>query len=301
MTAENIKLVIVSGDPFLFYNACRLKKETGCKVILDYRDLWNDHSYYKLHYTLTRAQEAFFEEAENTSLSECDAVITVDAHLKEVIGKRLPEGSRHKIHVIQNGFDADDFNFPLPSNKSNKPKTILYFAGNIASDLNEIIFDFIRCFAELKQKLPDIYSKFEIHLKGKMDAPLFEKLRSFQLENLILQNSFVPLKTYSSEVSECDMGIIILSKEYANSYTTKFGDYLFLDKKILVLGHKGAFSDFVLENNFGEIFIPGDNYSFFERLNISKVNSGFGAEIKEKFNINSLTDKVISVFESLSS
>ncbi len=296
---ENIKTIVVSADPFLFYYATQLKKQTGCKLILDYRDLWNDHSYYKTHYKLTSKQQQFFEEAENSSLLACDAVITVDEYLKETIAKRLPQGQKNKICVIHNGFDADDFNLPLETKKKSN-KTVLYFSGNIASDLNEIVIHFAKCFQKLKQSSPDIYKKFEIHIKGKMDKSLFEKISSYNLENLIVSNNFISIDRYTEELEGADMGIVILSKEYANSYTTKFSDYLFLNKKTLVLGLPGAFSQFLEKNNCGSIFTLSDDSGFFEKLLAkTKAFSGYPKEVKDQFDINHLTEKAASLLESL--
>ena len=296
---ENISTIIVSGDPFLSYYACLLKNTTRCKVILDYRDLWNDHSYYKTHYNLTKKQQTFFEEAENFALNSADLIFTVDNHLKDTISERIADKKNDKIVVVSNGFDEDDFLGINTVNKENK-KIKLYFSGNIASDLNKIVLHFASCFAELKLQQPKIYEQFEITIKGKMDADLFATLTSLQLTNLKAENNFVSLHEYLSEVAQSDMGIIILSKEYANSYTTKFSDYLYLNKRILVLGHKGEFSDFLQDNNCGEVFTKYDNYTFFQELFKKDFSSPkYNQSLKESFNVKHLTEQIIPKIEGL--
>jgi glycosyltransferase involved in cell wall biosynthesis len=296
---ENIKTIIVSGDPFLFYYATQLKKETGCRLILDYRDLWNDHSFYRKYLRLTDKQWSFFEEAENSALKACDTVITVDEHLKQILSKRLTAEEKGKIHVIHNGFDADDFTDTTPAKREKDKKITLYFSGNIATDLNEIVLHFANCFLKLKQNLPQTYSGIEIHLKGKMDNSLFKKISALNLENLILDNNFVNLKTYNEEVLQADMGILLLSEEYAHSYTTKFSDYLFLNKKMLVLGYPGEISTFLKSNNCGDIFTMNETYSFFEKIpTLCKTTTAYSEKTKETFSVKNLTNELISLLEN---
>ncbi|HXB39765.1 MAG TPA: glycosyltransferase [Bacteroidia bacterium] len=296
---ENIKTIIVSGDPFLFYYATQLKKETGCRLILDYRDLWNDHSFYRKYFRLTDKQWNFFEEAENSALKTCDIVITVDEHLKQILSQRLASEEENKIHVIHNGFDSDDFTTTVPARREENKKITLYFSGNIATDLNEIVLHFANCFSRLKQNLPQIYSGIEIHLKGKMDDMLLEKLSALNLESLILGNNFVNLKTYNEEVLQADVGILLLSEEYANSYTTKFSDYLFLNKKMLVLGYPGEVSVFLKATNCGDIFTINDNYTFFEKIEtFCQTTAVYNEKTKEIFNVKNLNNELISLLEN---
>jgi glycosyltransferase involved in cell wall biosynthesis len=296
---NNIKTVIVSGDPFLFYYASLLKKKMGFKLIIDYRDLWNDHSFYSTYISISRTQKKYFEFTENEAINNSDKIVVVDDYLKQVLSKRLRSKSNEVFEVIHNGFDPDDFINSSSDlvQKTNKIK--LYFSGNISSDKNEVLIHFLQSFKVLQKNAPDIYNEFVIHFYGNMDASILHTIQGYGLPNLSIFNTSFPLTEYTKQVKNSEVGMLLVSKDYPHSFYTKFTDYLYLDKFILAIGYEGALSQFLHDKNIGYTYTLKDNYTFFLRLKEKiKEYKAPSKEIKEQFDLNFLTKKYIEVIES---
>src|ERR1700733_4906340 len=82
----DIKTVIASGDPYLHYYVTQLKETHDIRVILDYRDTWNDRPYYSQNrfHKLTSKQRLYFEFCENAALKNCDDVVCVSQPIIEL-------------------------------------------------------------------------------------------------------------------------------------------------------------------------------------------------------------------------
>ncbi len=290
--ADQIDLVIVSGDPYLFYYAAKLKQKLNYNLVLDYRDLWNDHSFYRSFVTFSKPQKLFFEYAENFAVNNCSTILCVDDHLKKTIKNRLKNDCVNII-TLHNGFDKDDFKNLVLKDLNLTGKLNLFFAGTISSDLNNQLFHFIQSFEELKNKLPQVYHKFQINISGTIDHYLIEEINNLKLENLFVDADIKSNEEYYYQLNEAQIGLTILSDEYKNSFITKFSDYLYLNKYTVSIGESGDFSDFLKENKIGTNFTVSDNYLFFKNLldEMISFNSSF-IDLKQQFDIVNLTKKL---------
>lgn len=290
--SEGIQKVIVSGDPFLFYYASCLKKKLSFELILDYRDLWNDHTFYQKNVSLSQKQKEFFEFCENEAVNACDKIIFVDEYLKETVSKRI-RNKNTRIDVIPNGLDTDDINEISHQVQNNDGKIKLFFWGSISSDLNDQLYHFIESFAQLKKTNNSLYSEFTITIGGIIDSQLLLKIRSLDLENVIIEAGSITKKDYYSRLSAAEIGITLNSEEYKNSFVTKFSDYLFLNKFILNISSPGKFNDFITENRIGITFKKTDDSSFFEGLKKEfKEYKQPNNELLQSFELSHLTNKL---------
>ncbi|MBA2611560.1 MAG: hypothetical protein H0U95_06290 [Bacteroidetes bacterium] len=291
ISENNITKVIVSGDPYLFYYASLLKKEMDFELILDYRDLWNDHTFYDTNIKLSAKQKIFFELAENFAVNNCNKIIFVDEYLELVIKKRITS-ENVTTFVIHNGFDMDDLE-KNPYDKGENDVINILFAGSISSDLNNSLVEFVAGFERVSKEKPTLYDKFSVSIFGEMDNSLAKEIVDFKLSNLHIENRTLEITDYYKQLRKSDVGLIILSEEYKNSFVTKFTDYLFYDKYIVVLGAKGYFNEYVLKQNMGLSFNVNDPETFFEDLLKSKNRSKISIKEKEKFDLDVLTKKLI--------
>lgn len=292
--ANEIKNVIVTGDPFLFYYASLLKQTLNINLILDYRDLWNDHSFYKSYVTLSKKQQHFFEFAENYALNHCNKVICVDEGVKSTLQKRIKNNT--EVLVINNGFDNDEFkNITLVQKPTDKIRII--FAGGISSDNNQLIEAFVNEFINFRKKSETLFNSMELHILSPCDHSLAKKFESITYSNFVFRNNFINKEDYLSFVNQMDFGIIFISKEYTSSFATKFSDYLKLNILTISLGYRGFFSKFICDHNIGIHFdIEKVNPHFFEDLiNLSKKSHLIDKRITEKFDIETLTNDVITI------
>lgn len=289
---HGIGTVITSGDPFLFYYSSELKKELGFKLVLDYRDLWNDHSFYKNKVKLTPTQEKFFQHAENQAVNSCDDIIFVDQHLESVVKKRITSG-KAMTHVIPNGYDPEDLLDVIPE-KNIRQKTLL-FGGSISSDLNPLLLQFLSGFYQLSIGQPLLCQKFRIHIYGEMDETVFHEILQLNLSNVTIERSMASSEEYYKRLAGADAGLVILSEEYRHSFITKFTDYLLYNKFTIALGFQGDFASFVEKHGVGLWYSPSNNTGFFEKLFSALEKTAVLNEAeREKFNLHHLTARLVS-------
>ena len=290
--SQNIKKVIVSGDPYLFYYACLLKKKTNFDLVLDYRDLWNDHTFYKKNVLLKEKQKLFFEYAENYAVNNCNKIIFVDDYLQSIIKKRITNNNI-STYIIHNGFDKNDL---IGGYKHENTGNVIdiFFAGSISSDLNASLMNFIFAYRELLQSRKDLFDKFSISIYGEIDTDLVKEIKNLKLNTVTIDNNGLDIDKYYRKLSKIDVGIVILSEEYKNSFITKFSDYLFYDKFILSIGFKGHFDSYIEERNIGLGFDGSNPEDFFEKLiQKIKISSAVTNEEKRRFDLSLITQKLI--------
>lgn len=291
IVSQQINKVIVSGDPYLFYYCSLIKKEVCFDLIIDYRDLWNDHSFYNRYVKLQPRQKEYFEYVENYAVNNCNKIIFVDEHLESVIKKRMKVNTI-TTHVLHNGFDKDDF--ISIGNKENTASVInIFFAGSISSDLNDLLKAFVIAFKKLSEQNFRVYQQFNVSIFGEMDQALVKELTEFKLQRLKIESNTLEIKGYYEQLQNSDVGLVILSDEYKNSFITKFADYLFYNKFIVSLGSKGDFVDYIEKQNIGMGF--EDESVFFENLLQKVKNNRKLPEVeKNKFDLNHITRKLVN-------
>lgn len=295
---NNIKTLIVSGDPYLFYQATLLKKKNKIDVILDYRDLWNDHSFYQNHISLSKKQKHYFEFCENYAVNHCDKILTVDKGLEHIIKQRI-KSKEVPTYILHNGFDPNDFN-DVNEKILITDKINILFAGNISSDVNFIFIAFFNALKKLKELNNSLFNLITIELIGNMDFQLHEYISNLNLENTIIKQKTLPFNEYKKLSSHKNAGLIHLSKEYPHSYATKFSDYLKLNLFTISIGYKGDFANFIESNKIGVHFnIEEDDVMFFEKLyTLFKTRLKPTNEILNKFNIDDISKELIKIIEN---
>lgn len=290
---ENIKKVIVTGDPYLFYQTAKLKEKNNFELTLDYRDLWNDHSFYYKNVNLTNKQKKHFEYCENYAVNHSDKIIFVDEGILNTIRKRIIN-KNVTLSVIHNGFDLEDISHISIHKQNHSAKKRLIFAGSISSDLNTILLQFIEAFDGLKQTNNELYNKIEIHIFGTIDITLINKIKKLNLENVIVNNIHYSKSDYYKLLTEYDAGITLISDEYKDSFTTKFTDYLHLGKYIIAIAPNGKFSEFVKTNNIGITF-SANNKNFFSEMYSGIMNhKSASPDHLKAFELKNLTEQLIT-------
>jgi glycosyltransferase involved in cell wall biosynthesis len=98
--------IFVTAPPFSsFIAGYLLAKKTGKPLILDFRDAWLEFPF--LSYD-TRAEKKFVSYWEEKVCRSAALIIVVDENIRDTLTVKY-SGQRHKIHVIPNGYDPDDF------------------------------------------------------------------------------------------------------------------------------------------------------------------------------------------------
>lgn len=304
---EKISTVIISANPYYYYVGYLLKLyfKENINVVLDYRDLWNDHSYYKNFFKRTPKQIAYSNKIENLALNNCDYLLTVDKNILSILEKRITN-PKVKKKVIPNGFDKDDYtNFlPLLENHRHDNKIRLFFAGSISADLNDVFKLFIDEFLKLKDSNMLLFNKFVIEINCNSNNPFINQLSAQHLpSNIIIKPANLSAEEYMSKLAASDYGLLFSSEEYSSSFFTKFYDYIYLRKRILNIGYKkGDLANFILNSNIGLNFIREKVENIFidlEKDHSTNKNIYLSSVYINQFDVSVLKDEVIRVIEEL--
>ncbi|MEA1898294.1 MAG: glycosyltransferase family 4 protein [Bacteroidota bacterium] len=114
----------------------KLKKKTGVNWIADLRDPWTDIYYYNKLYHSIPAKK-LDEKYERNVLTSADWVIVVSLHMKEMLANKVFPLIDHKIKVIPNGFDEDDFTMPA---ENTTEKFIITYTGTLTEEYDSYSF-----------------------------------------------------------------------------------------------------------------------------------------------------------------
>lgn len=125
MIKEMYDYVIISAPPFGLFMPLylkRIKKITGCKLILDYRDpwnCWNDHKGVSL-------------KREKSAINMADAIVVTNANHKEKISEDF-NYPLDKVFVVMNGYDKQLWNKAeeMYVEQENPDKLIMSIVGSI--------------------------------------------------------------------------------------------------------------------------------------------------------------------------
>lgn len=114
---KNIDAVILSGPSFGSFYLADAIKETGVKLILDYRDPW----------TLWYEKYSLAENAEKKAVQLADMVVTTTDPLTKALKKKYKSNS---IYTVMNGYDKEAWD-KIPQKKHNPDKLIISYIGTI--------------------------------------------------------------------------------------------------------------------------------------------------------------------------
>jgi len=265
---QNIKTVIVSGDPYISYYASLLKEQCDIKLILDYRDLWNDREHYKYHHVLTKKQRAFFESCENEALNKADTIVGV----YNVILEKLRERNPNKMGVyklIPNGYDTDEYD-SVAASQVNSEKITIYHGGSVALDAQKNVLAFLTAFTSLKDKNKELLDSFQVIVEGNFSDVFKNGVSQLNNPNIVLKRQTVPVDKYLNNLASATMGIISLPDDYKDAFfITKTFDYFYMHKPIIAIGPAGEVSAFIESNHIGYSFNTAGNVdavAFFENI-----------------------------------
>ena len=295
---NNIDTVLVTGPPYsLFRHVARLKRKTKFKYVMDYRDMWNNHSFFTKIESRTKSQLAYSEHWEKMSIQLADEIICVDNTIQQDLIENH-NADQKKISIIHNGFDPEDFY--EPETKVNKvlKRHSFIFAGSISQDLDPLVEHFLKTLVELKNTNSELYNKFEFNFNCQASKQLENKLEKAKDDTLIFSNQFIPKNDYYRRLQYSSMGIVILSKDYSGAYITKFSDYLYSELPILQFGYQGDFATFLEKEQLGLRFGLDRTSSFFQELdNFLDLFEFKHDHLSSKFNLVETVHDVIKIIE----
>ncbi len=277
LSENKIDAIITTGPPHsLHLIGLHLKKKTNVKWIADFRDPWTDIDYFH-QLPLTKKAIKKHHQLEKEVLKKADASLVVGKTMKANY-----EVFSDKIHVVTNGYDADE-------NSTNQivldSKFSITHIGLMNADRNPKTL--WKALAELSEENTDFKNDLEIKVIGKLSDDVVEDLKKYDFKNVARIN-YVPHK----EVQEYQRAsqVLLLAVNNVPSakgiITGKIFEYLQAKRPILAIGPEdGDLAEILAKTNAGSIV------DFNEKEQLKKTVS----DLYKKYKQNSLIVSSVNI------
>ncbi|MFH1453964.1 MAG: glycosyltransferase [Armatimonadota bacterium] len=289
---ENIDIIYATGDPFSsFLIGTLLKKLTGKKLVIDYRDSWTDFNLTDPIYFKGTYRKGIENLMESYALKTADKIISVSPVINEKLQKKHPEIPKEKYDIIHNGYDSEDFN-GLQKEKNQK-FTITHTGIFTASRSPEV---FLKALSELVKEDNGIRDNIRVKFIGaSLEKDLNQMINKYNLGEYIDIPGYLNHAECVKEIINSDALLLIQDYKYLEAYSGKIFEYLYSKNPILgIVPPTGCAAQLIEETSSG--IVPEDDTVKSVKEAIKKVyyNKGFkpGMEIIEQYDRKKLTEKL---------
>jgi glycosyltransferase involved in cell wall biosynthesis len=243
----NIDTVITTSPPHSTQLiGLKLKKKLNIRWVADLRDPWTDIYYYN-QFKHTKLALALDRSYERNVITSADMLITVSEDLKRIFSSKDKKNRPDKIHVIQNGYDEEDFKTEV---KPESGKKIITYTGTISENYD--IEGFVSAVNKLEKGVRD---KIKIQFIGNVSDIIREKINKADAE--VEYINYVPHNVAIENMLKSSMLLLIIPNVENNKgiVTGKFFEYLASQKPVLAIGPKGGDLEAIInETNCGKLF-----------------------------------------------
>ena len=228
MRAENISAVYTTSPRETSHLIGRsLKRKFGCVWVTDFRDPWMEKlSRPKKLWFLNRLEESM----EKSVLMESDQILVAWKGIADGFLKKNP-GLSHKVKIITNGFDEEDFADLLPHKLD---QFTLLFTGSMYRELTpEPLFDGFKLAIDQFKEVKD---KIKIKLVGRQDSYVYELIRARKLVKYVELIPQMPHKKALSYLIGVPLLVLIIPEGENKCIPNKTFEYLRAGKNLLIIG-----------------------------------------------------------------
>ena len=250
--------VILAFEPNLFsiIPAYIYSKIRGGVVILIVDDMWPE-LLYEHKILKSSLLKRILVSLAKFSYNYSKHIIPLNIEVKELIHNSYGINN-DKIDVISHGIDESIFTFT----KKNRQKVFtLMYSGSLNTSYD---FDII---LNAAKNLKNKNIQFIIRGKGKQLSYLQKQKIEFQIDNLIIDSSFVPVENLSSILSKADVLLVPMVKgdSINASLPTKILESQAIGRPIISCS-SGAIGDYVQTTNSGINVNEGDFDGFLKAI-----------------------------------
>ncbi len=239
---EKIDILLTTAPPHsLFVMATRIKKLTGVKLVLDYRDPWALSRWDKGNRIKT-ASESYLEKK---AIKAADAALFVTDKLQKEYARHYHQFNPEKFHVFYNGYDADDFE-GKKCEPSAPPLRFIHLGTLYKKRNPEKLFEAVK---QLKDEgllsAGQVQFEFIGYVARELDF-LFDKLAAYGLEDLI---TFKPNIDFDSSLTTMyEASVLIIVQPFTDlQVPAKLLEYMYTERPILALCEPGSATAEVIE------------------------------------------------------
>lgn len=302
MKTESISAVITSSPPHSTQLiGLKIKQKYKLPWVADLRDPWTDIYYYKslYHINFIARLDAAYEKK---VLQNADAVLVVSKAIKRLFAAKLSTESADHIHILPNGFDAEDFNERIATNTH---KFTIAYTGTMAPSYK--ITSFLKALKELVAT--NGISKIRVKVAGKVSPEISQQIDDYQLTDVF---EFLGYLDHSEAIKlMCESSALLLVipdiEHNEGILTGKLFEYLASGKPIIGIGPvKGDASEIILQAQAGSMFDYDDEKSitlmlktlYNQYLPETKPFQGINENVKQ-YSRQELTGQLAQILNSI--
>ncbi len=247
-----VDAIVSTGPPqSMHLIAQEVHRRTGIRWVADFRDPWTKMFYFK-HLPLTDRNYFRHKHMERQVLLDADEVVTVtpvvQKEMQHIIKGGAPAG---KVHLIENGFDEDDFAREVPLDEE---FTILH-TGLFSAEGNPLkLWKMLKRMCLMDERFSRL---MRLELIGKCDGDIIASIEEAGLKDNLVVRGFRPHSEVNDRQKAARLLILPLrtEPEYAGTLTGKFYEYIAARRPIMAFGPHGSVLDKALtDSDTGRIF-----------------------------------------------
>lgn len=263
-----------------------LKKITGIKWVVDFRDPWFSH-------WIALDKDAFFYSSryktekwlEKIVVRSADQIITVSEGDRFSLQQMFPKISKNKFYVITNGYDQEDF-ASLDTQPILNSKFVVSHLGYLYQQTADDFFDAVE---SLLVENDELRKNMEIRFIGHIDESYKKRINKSNFYNNFRLVGQLKHIDGLQNIIHSDVLLVLLGGNLFDKgeIPGKIFEYMASNKVILAITPKdGDTAKILIESGLGMIVEPGDSESIKQILNQlyhEKVENGQTKKLNKDF------------------
>jgi glycosyltransferase involved in cell wall biosynthesis len=256
LAPPDIKLIFAVGPPFsVLVIGYLLKRFTGKKLVLDFKDMWVGRDHHEHKSSLCRLLSKPLEKA---IVKAADRVILNTDYSYRCFVDRYPE-YKAKFLMLPNGYDPqiDDIVKDSPAEPEEQRGLFkIVHTGTMDTDRNPE--GFIYVVKKLMDEHPEFAARLKVYFSGKVHHTYVNLIKELGLDDIFVFKGYLSYQDNIRLLNSASLLLLITTFDAPDAITGKLYEYLALKKPILAITEDGASKDLLLSLNVGKVVHPQD-------------------------------------------
>ncbi len=252
---EDFDMIVSTGPPHSMHMiAMGLKKKFNIPWVADFRDPFSQMDVYDEYYMSARSRTKL-EKIEQKILDNCTAFVSTSFS----IGDFLLNIDPVKMHVITNGYDAENFkDFKDKSHLDDK--IVLFHGGTMGEERNPL--GLIDALNALKHSNSSLFKRIELRLAGNTSPSVLQSLKE-SMGSQLVDLSYLNHDSLFEEYQKANILLLLIHKTDIGRTCIpgKIYEYLAANKPILAFGDPQSDSGVILEKTKGGLIFDYEDAS----------------------------------------
>lgn len=240
MARDRYEAIFSSAPPYTAHLiGLDLSRKTDVPLITDFRDDWVGNPR---HFYLTSWHKNRHTAMESAVIERSSAVTVINRRIHDrIIVRNLGSEGYHKVTMIPQGYDPEDFTVDHPGPDPDKLR--LTYTG-IFYDVQTPEY-FLRALSDLVNRRPDLRKTFVAEFVGHLPKNEQRRISDLGLDDIVDYREYLPHKRSVERLQAADVLWMTVGKREGNETisTGKLFEYMGARKPILGLVPPGAAAD----------------------------------------------------------